>query len=155
MPKDQTTCPFCHENIQRAQFAQSANFRAIYNRAPILPGHSLIIPKLHLESLMELAESDLAEMMIFARSVTGILNKTFHTASFNWSLQDGLAAGQTIPHLHLHLIPRLPADLPSPGDWYPLLEKSETENVDSDLRARLTPNQIDQIVQKIKTAALE
>jgi bis(5'-adenosyl)-triphosphatase len=148
-----TACPFCHKNIQRAQFAESGGFRAIYNRAPILPGHSLIIPKQHIESLMELTESELAEMTIFARKVTSSLSKIFHAEAFNWCLQDGLAAGQTVPHLHLHLIPRLPADLPSPGDWYPLLEKSETE-IDSELRARLTPEQIDQIVQKISASLL-
>lgn len=148
--QDSPVCPFCNEIIQRAQFAESDNFRAIYNRAPILPGHSLVIPKQHVESMMELTENELAEMMTFSRKVIRILFKTFQAQAFDLTIQDGAAAGQTVPHLHLHLIPRISADLPNPGDWYPLLEKSQAESVDSELRTRLTPNQIDAIVKKIR-----
>ena len=144
-----TSCPFCDETIRRAQFAESDNFRAIYNLAPVLPGHSLVISKRHVQSLMDLTENELGEMMLFARKVVRALGKTFQAAAFDLTIQDGEAAGQTVPHLHLHLIPRLPADLPAPGDWYPLLQKSQAESVDSELRVRLTPGQMDGIVKKI------
>ena len=62
-----SSCPFCGTNIRETVFAESKNFCAIYNIAPILPGHSLIIPKRHLESLMDLSDSELCEMMIFGR----------------------------------------------------------------------------------------
>ena len=52
-------CPFCHTSIADAVFARSDNFLAVYNIAPIFPGHSLIIPRKHIESVMGLDEEKL------------------------------------------------------------------------------------------------
>lgn len=149
------TCPFCNENVLKTQFAESDNFWAIYNLAPILPGHSLIIPKQHYQSILEVSDNELSEMMVFSRKVIRILFKTFNVEAFNWTIQEGIEAGQTVPHLHLHLIPRVPNDLPEPGDWYPLLKKSQTEVIDSEQRAKLTPEQMEIIVNKIRQVAKE
>jgi bis(5'-adenosyl)-triphosphatase len=143
MRKLASACPFCDETILRAQFAESEDFRAIYNLAPVLPGHSLVVSKQHHPSLMDLPENELAELMSFSRKVTRILCKTFQAEAFDWTIQDGAAAGQSVPHLHLHILPRLPADLPAPGDWYPLLQESQAGMVDSALRARLTAEQME------------
>jgi bis(5'-adenosyl)-triphosphatase len=148
-------CPFCRTNIHETVFAESENFRAIYNIAPILPGHSMIIPKRHLQSLMDLSDSELCEMMIFGRDVVRILLRAFDAAAFNWTIQEGEEAGQTVPHLHIHLIPRKSNDLPQPGDWYPLLRKSQLEVIDSDSRPRLTPHEMKEIVSRIKQVAEE
>lgn len=146
-------CPFCRSDVQDTTFAESTSFRAIYNIAPILPGHSLVIPKWHLRSLLELNEAELCEMTVFARDVVRILLKAFGVSAFNWTIQEGEEAGQSVPHLHLHLIPREPNDLPRPGDWYPLLQKSETEVIDSDTRPRLTADEIKAIVENIRATA--
>ena len=150
-----SSCPFCGTNIRETVFAESKNFCAIYNIAPILPGHSLIIPKRHLESLMDLSDSELCEMMIFGREVVRILLRAFDVAAFNWTIQEGEEAGQTVPHLHIHLIPREPNDLPRPGDWYPLLRKSQSETIDSESRPRLTPHEMKEIVARIRQVAKE
>lgn len=146
-------CPFCYPNVEESKFAETDNFVAIYNVAPILPGHSLVIPKWHLESLMELTNTELCEMTIFSRDAVKILLETFGVGAFNWTIQEGEAAGQTVFHLHLHLIPRESDDLPQPGDWYPLLRKSQTENIDSESRPRLTPNEMRKVVMKIRGTA--
>lgn len=150
-----SNCPFCSVNVNETVFTESENFRAIYNIAPILPGHSLIISKRHLQSLMDLSDSELCEMMTFGRDVVRILLRAFDTSAFNWTVQEGEEAGQTIPHLHMHLIPRERNDLPQPGDWYPLLRKSQSEVIDSDSRPRLTPHEMKEIVNRIKQVAME
>lgn len=143
-------CPFCNSNIDKSRFSESENFLAIYNIAPILPGHSLIIPKRHVESLLELNNEELHEMMIFSRNTTKMLLEMFKSSGFDWTIQEGEDAGQSVPHLHLHLIPRKSNDLPQPGDWYPLLRESESEIIESSTRARLLPDEMKLIVSEIQ-----
>jgi bis(5'-adenosyl)-triphosphatase len=145
-----STCPFCREDVQAGHFAASGNFLAIYNLAPILPGHSLIIPRGHILSLMELSDPELCELTLFSRDIVKVLQKAFGSRAFDWTIQEGLEAGQTIPHLHLHLIPRAQGDLPQPGDWYPLMQQSELEIIDSAARSKLTEDQMQAIVIKLK-----
>ena len=147
------SCPFCGENTARTQFAESSRFRAIYNLAPILPGHSLIIPKQHIQSIIALSDDELAEMMVFSRRVVRIIFATFNVAAYNWTIQEGPEAGQTVPHLHLHLLPRFANDLPEPGDWYPRLQQSQAGVIDSRSRARLTLDQMDVIVKRMRQTA--
>jgi bis(5'-adenosyl)-triphosphatase len=148
-------CAFCQKDVQENNFAESENFLAIYNVAPILPGHSLIIPRWHVHSLMELSEQELCEMTVFARNVVKVLMKAFGHTAYNWTIQEGVEAGQTVPHLHLHLIPRKERDLPQPGDWYPLLEQSEIELIDSDARPKISFDEMKVIATKLKATAKE
>jgi bis(5'-adenosyl)-triphosphatase len=148
-------CRFCSESRLAAEFAASASFRAVCNLAPILPGHSLITPKHHIESLLELSDAELCELMIFSRSMVRLLLRAFNAEAFNWTIQEGAAAGQTVSHLHLHLIPRESGDLKRPGDWYPLLRQSEPQLLDSTSRNRLTPAEIKQIVSYFKGVMAE
>lgn len=148
-------CAFCEKDVQENNFAASENFLAIYNVAPILPGHSLIIPKWHVVSLMDLSEQELCEMTVFSRDVVKVLMKAFGHTAFNWTIQEGVEAGQTVPHLHLHLIPRKEKDLPQPGDWYPLLEKSEIELLDSDARPKFSFDEMKVIATKLRETAKE
>lgn len=143
-------CPFCDLAILDSEFASSSNFRAVYNLAPILPGHSLIIPKKHVKSFMDLSEDHLHELVSFSRHTMRALLATFNVSGFNWTIQEGGEAGQTIPHLHVHLIPRQVNDLRQPGDWYPLLRQSESEIIDSEERTKLSRQDMRQIVQEIK-----
>ena len=145
-----TPCPFCREEVQADHFAGSDNFLALYNLAPILPGHSLVIPRRHILSLMDLDDRELCELTLFSRDVVKILQKAFGSRAFDWTIQEGLEAGQTIPHLHLHIIPRVQGDLPQPGDWYPLLEQSEAEIIDSEARPKLTEDEMRAIVRRLR-----
>jgi bis(5'-adenosyl)-triphosphatase len=143
-------CPFCNPSRERGTFAQSGDFIAIYNVAPILPGHSLVIPKWHVSSLLDLSDAEIAEMVRFSRVVVRNLMRIFGASGFNWTVQEGEEAGQTIPHLHLHLIPRSAGDLPEPGDWYPRLKKSEEEVIDSSARGQLTDDEIKRVASQIR-----
>lgn len=144
-------CPFCASNISEISFMESDNFWVIYNHAPILPGHSLVIPKCHIESLLELTDEEQYEFVHLSINAAKNILKVFKADSFNWTVQEKPAAGQTIPHLHLHIFPRYENDLPKPGDWYPLLRQSEeSQYIDSAKRKRFTREELVDIVGKIK-----
>ena len=110
-----------------------------------MPGHSLIIPKRHVVNFNELFDNELSEMLIFTKHVNSILTRAFGCKAFNWTIQDGEPAGQTINHMHLHIIPRKLGDLSNPGDWYPKLEKWDYKIIDSQDRPQHTLNELKRI----------
>ena len=150
MPGTTEECPFCKPDIKEISFLSSPDFHVIYNHSPILPGHSLVIPKQHYESLLDLPLSLSHEMINLSMHAVRILMKIFHAEAFDWTIQDGEAAGQTVPHLHLHLIPRKTNDLKDPGDWYPELEKSKNLKIDSKNRKAHTKEELLLIVENIR-----
>lgn len=77
----------------------------------------------------------------------------FDADGFDWSLQESEAAGQSVSHLHLHIIPRKGGDLNRPGDWYALLEKQRQTMIDSPGRKKLSPEEIKNTVAYIKKHA--
>jgi len=145
-------CIFCRSGIAGKSFFKTAHLSAIYNIAPILPGHSLIIPNSHYVSLFDLSDEELSEMMLFARKITAVLKTVFNCDGFDWTIQDGVSAGQTVPHLHMHIIPRKPLDLPESNEWYSQIPKSEESYLDSENRARLNEKEYDEITLKLKEA---
>ena len=156
--KGSSGCQFCSSKVKNFEFAGNRDFAAIYNRAPILPGHSLVIPRRHVSRLNELTEGELCGLFSFARSVTALLCDVMRAESFDWTLQEGEPAGQSVAHVHLHVIPRWESDLPNPGDWYPELEKqrqrgSSYEPIDSKERPYLTTESRDAIVSRLREEA--
>lgn len=110
----------------------------------------IVVPRRHVTSLMELNEDELAEFMIFGRDVARLLLKKFRAKSFNWTIQEGKDAGQTVPHLHMHIIPRISGDFARPGDWYHALRK---QSIDSDSRPRLASRALARVVAELRKAA--
>ena len=141
-------CPFCNHAIENAVFGKTEYSRAIYNISPLLPGHSLIVPERHVSTPYELTSAEFEDLMFFMRDVSKLLRQAYDADGINWTLQEGEPAGQTISHLHFHLIPRNPADFPDPGDWYPKLK--EHQNIDSARRPKLTPEQMKEIVEWLR-----
>lgn len=146
-------CPFCLEDIDEITFMESDNFRVIYNYSPIVPGHSLVIPKSHIESLLDIGGDKLNELVSLSIKAARFLTKAFKSDSFNWTVQEKAAAGQSVSHLHLHIIPRHDGDLPQPGDWYPRLQASEHESdhVDSQGRPKYDRKQVVDIAFQLRS----
>jgi bis(5'-adenosyl)-triphosphatase len=141
-------CPFCAAPIADISFMESARFRAIVNIAPILPGHSLVIPKHHVESLLALSDDEVAEMVSLSRRAVSLLMRVHGAEGFDWTIQESEAAGQSVPHLHLHLIPRRSGDLSHPGDWYQRL-------IDYEGRPRLSLDDMKAMADRLRQAALQ
>lgn len=148
-----SSCPFCDASVKASVFYKKAGFMAIYNIAPVLPGHSLIIPVKHYSGILELSDKELFEFFDTARMTIRILMKAFNTDSFDWSIQEKPEAGQTIEHLHLHIVPRLKDDLKSPGAWYPLIQQNDTDIMDSFTRPRLNSEAMLLIVRELAQVA--
>jgi bis(5'-adenosyl)-triphosphatase len=151
--KVNTDCIFCKRSVSARAFYSDSKFKALYNIAPVLPGHSLVIPVKHYESLLQLSDADLGKMMVFARNITKVLKTVFNCDGFDWTIQDGVSAGQTVPHLHLHIIPRKPSDLPSGNEWYSRIPENEKIMIESDNRSRLSENEYDEITRRLSEAS--
>jgi bis(5'-adenosyl)-triphosphatase len=143
-------CPFCNPRVQSKAFMESGNFLALYNIAPILRGHSLVISRNHVRSILDLPDSQSTEFVDFAKKVTEILLSAFKGEGFDWSVQDGSAAGQSIEHLHLHIVIRRKNDLDGNSEWYPKVQANEQELLDTAHRKRISMEEYDFFTDYIK-----
>jgi diadenosine tetraphosphate (Ap4A) HIT family hydrolase len=100
-------CPFCdgHQlNLQK--FYEDELVIALYTHKPVFPGHSLIIPKRHVERFEMLSEDEMIHIGNTIKKVNQAAETVFGTASYLLLQKNGLEVGQTVPHLHFHYIPR-------------------------------------------------
>ena len=81
---------------------------------PVSPGHTLVIPRRHIGSFFELSDAERTCMVELLAQAKAELDLSFQPDGFNIGINDGAAAGQTVQHLHLHLIPRYLGDVPDP-----------------------------------------
>ena len=143
--------PFVADHIAPAVFLESQRCVVAYNISPIVPGHALVITKHSCLSVLELSDEEFMDFMKLARQATRLLCEAFGAKDFNWALQVGDSAGQTVPHLHMHLIPRHEGDLHHPGDWYPEVKSFENSVIDSESRPRLSAGEMGRIVSHLRT----
>lgn len=147
-------CPFCKEDIEGSAFVASGNFLAIYNLAPILDGHSLIIPRRHVSSMMDLNQEEREELLNFAIQSTNVLLEAFHGEGFDWSVQDGIVAGQTVPHLHMHIVIRKAGDLEASSDWHDKVVTNSRVFLDSEFRRKLSIEEYRNVAEFLRCVAL-
>jgi|YNPMSStandDraft_2_1061718.scaffolds.fasta_scaffold05761_3 ATP adenylyltransferase len=107
-------CPFCAPEPGRELLTESASAYAILDKYPVSPGHGLVIPKKHLADYFELSTHNKTALWIMVERVKELLKERFSPAGFNVGFNVGTAAGQTIPHVHIHIIPRYPGDVEDP-----------------------------------------
>lgn len=107
-------CPFCKVESEREIIASSLLSVAFYDGFPVSPGHALIIPKRHVSSFFDLSKEERQDLLNLADSVKRILEERYHPDGYNIGINVGEAAGQSIFHVHMHLIPRYKGDVPSP-----------------------------------------
>lgn len=81
---------------------------------PVTPGHSLIIPKRHIVSFFEATREELTALLDLVSDMRELIQKEHNPDGFNIGINDGVAAGQTVMHLHIHLIPRYLNDTEDP-----------------------------------------
>lgn len=106
-------CPFCLIDDPRIVLYNSHAF-AIYDAFPVSPGHSLIIPKRHISSFFEATSEEQISLTELLQEMQKVVQNEFRPDGFNIGMNIGEAAGQTIMHLHIHLIPRYVGDVPEP-----------------------------------------
>lgn len=106
-------CIFCKiaaGEIPSKTLYEDEKFRVILDLGPATKGHSLILPKDHAADLYELPEETAADAMKLAKKMALCLRDKLHCDGLNLVQNNGEAAGQTVSHFHLHLIPRYKGD---------------------------------------------
>jgi diadenosine tetraphosphate (Ap4A) HIT family hydrolase len=106
-------CPFCPPLAGRPLLEARFAF-AIFDRYPVNPGHVLVIPRRHVADVFELTEDELRDVTHLLSRARQQLVADFPAAGFNIGVNVGEAAGQTIAHVHVHLIPRYLGDVADP-----------------------------------------
>jgi len=106
-------CHFCHLNDNQIIF-QDDLVMSIRDAYPLSVGHSLIIPKRHISSLFDATEEEQMALLHALRTLKIELSQQYAPDGYNIGINDGLAAGQTVMHLHIHLIPRYAGDCTDP-----------------------------------------
>jgi diadenosine tetraphosphate (Ap4A) HIT family hydrolase len=104
------SCPFCSLHLTNRIIFQNHTFQVVYDLYPISPGHTLLIPKRHLSSFFELSNKEIEDFYSLLKIAHSKILGEFSPDGFNIGINSGAAAGQTIPHLHIHLIPRYVGD---------------------------------------------
>lgn len=106
-------CIFCriaNGEIPAATLYEDEEFRVILDLGPASKGHALILPKKHAANLFELPDETAGKAMILAKKIAAVLKEGLHADGINLVQNNGEAAGQTVFHFHLHLIPRYAED---------------------------------------------
>jgi len=87
---------------------------AIFDKFPVNNGHILIIPKRHFKNFFDATQDEILSIYDLLHKCKGLLQDKYNTNGFNVGINVGEDAGQTIMHLHVHLIPRYKGDVEKP-----------------------------------------
>lgn len=107
------TCPFCNIDEQKI-LVKGEGFTAFFDGFPVSPGHLLIVPDRHVDNyfLLEDKEKDILWKAVDRCKL--LLDGKYHPDGYNIGINIGKDAGQSIPHVHIHLIPRYNGDVANP-----------------------------------------
>lgn len=106
-------CVFCELPHSRIVLANPQGV-VIRDAYPISPGHTLIIPRRHAGSFFEITTEERAALLALLEEAKRRIDLEFQPDGYNIGINDGPAAGQTVAHLHIHLIPRYAGDRSDP-----------------------------------------
>ncbi|MBL0226795.1 MAG: HIT family protein [Geobacteraceae bacterium] len=106
-------CPFCNLDHSRI-IIENTHSIAFHDGFPVTLGHSLIVPKRHVASFFEATKEEQSAIFELLAEMRQLVLSERSPDGFNIGINDGTAAGQTVMHLHIHLIPRYAGDTEDP-----------------------------------------
>jgi len=129
LPEDDWIFSFGPAKVRGASVVyRTASSIVFVNKKPVQPGHLLVSPlRRNTKSLIDLTNAEITDLFTTVKLTEVFLLKEFDTDSCTISIQDGPAAGQTIDHLHVHLIPRQHGDFQNNDDIYRELEEHDKQ----------------------------
>jgi len=113
MTKDESNCPFCDLDPSRV-VAQSELAVALRDGYPVSEGHTLIVPRRHVSDWFDATDEERTEIFKLVDECKQSLDPERAPDGYNIGMNIGIAAGQTVMHLHVHLIPRYEGDVDDP-----------------------------------------
>lgn len=111
-------CKLANGDIPTSSLYEDDNFNVIFDAGPATPGHALIIPKAHAANVFEMEDDLLGAAHVLAKKLSKILMEVFEADGINILQNNFPAAGQSVFHFHIHLIPRKEHD-GAIGMWKP------------------------------------
>jgi len=105
-------CILCRK--YQSNIFENTYFFAIPDDFPLREGHTLIIPKRHREDLVQLSPEEFGDLSHILTEMAQYIKTILRADGYNIGVNCGKAAGQTLSHLHIHLIPRYAGDVPDP-----------------------------------------
>ena len=108
--KDCIFCKIANGDIPSKTLYEDVEFKVILDVGPATRGHALILPKNHYANLYELPDETAVKVMLLAKKMAVLMTEKLGCDGFNLVQNNGKAAGQTVFHFHLHLIPRYKED---------------------------------------------
>ncbi len=122
-------CKIARGGIPSATLYEDEDFRVILDLGPASKGHALVLPKTHAANLFELPDETAQKALVVAKRVAACLKEGLHADGLNLVQNNGAAAGQTVDHFHIHLIPRYQNDTVN-VTWQPgELSEAEKEEI--------------------------
>ena len=107
------SCIFC--NLNESQIVEQCDAAiVIRDQYPVSKGHTLIIPRRHVETFFEATDDEVVALMYAVRKAKEQLDEELSPDGYNIGINSGEVAGQTVSHLHIHLIPRYKGDVEDP-----------------------------------------
>lgn len=106
-------CVFCKiiaGEISSFKVYEDKNTLAFLDINPVNPGHTLVVPKKHFANFEEADEKTLCQIVKIVKKIGLTLKKNLAAPGYNVAVNNDPIAGQIVPHLHFHVIPRLPGD---------------------------------------------
>nr|XP_023649772.1 bis(5'-adenosyl)-triphosphatase isoform X1 [Paramormyrops kingsleyae]XP_023649773.1 bis(5'-adenosyl)-triphosphatase isoform X1 [Paramormyrops kingsleyae] len=101
---------------------------ALVNRKPVLPGHVLVCPVRVVERFRDLRPEEVADLFKTVQRVANVVEQHFQATSLTIAIQDGPEAGQTVKHVHVHVLPRRTGDFQRNDSIYDELQKHDRED---------------------------
>ncbi|KAI9888140.1 MAG: hypothetical protein M1823_000075 [Watsoniomyces obsoletus] len=117
---------FSTYNVTLQTFHRTTLSYGLVNLKPLVPGHVLVCPLRIVPRFADLSASEISDLFCTVQRISNMIQRVFEAPAVNIAIQDGAEAGQTVRHVHAHVIPRYKADFEGKGDRvYELLEKEE------------------------------
>ncbi|KAJ0770480.1 putative histidine triad (HIT) protein [Helianthus annuus] len=112
---------------QREVFYSTHLSYALVNLRPLLPGNVLVCPRREVKRFVDLTPEETSDLWISAQKVGKQLEKYHRASSLTFAIQDGPQAGQTVPHVHIHIVPRKGGDFENNDEIYDAIDEKEKE----------------------------
>ncbi len=122
-------CVFCSivkGEIPAIKVYEDADVLAFMDIGPVSKGHTLVIPKMHFDPVVNVPDGILARLIAVVKKIVRAQVKGLDAVGVNVAQANGAAAGQIVPHVHFHVIPRRAGDEPV-RNWLPLKYESPDE----------------------------
>lgn len=130
-------CKIANGEIPSKTLYEDNDFRVILDISPASKGHAIILPKKHADNIYELSDEDASKIFVVAKRVATVMEKILKCDGMNILQNNGETAGQSVFHLHVHLIPRYKNDNLkikwTPGTAEDILDEELVEQIKKEL----------------------